>query len=448
MTLEQLRARNAEIQAAVDALITSAESAEGGLSDEQMAQVTALNAEYTANNRKIDALTVQASMRAGATASAGRASQSSQPGQQARIEVLGEAGDRDPQRGYRSVAEFAREVMHACRPGSAAPPRLQALLGENVRGSVYAAPSGYNQEAVGTDGGFIIPPMYRDGIWEGVYNDENNNLINLVFRETSNQNTVVWNADESTPYGATGVKAYWMDEAGAYTKSKPVIDPRSVKLHKMGVLVLATDEMLADGPLLESRITRGAARAISWLGSEAIFRGDGVAKPLGILSAACTVEQAKVSGQAADTVVARNVLEMWARRQMQPDSRFVWLHNQDVEPQFGLMTIGDQPMYMPEGGLTNLPVPRLQGKPCLATDHADTLGDVGDLVLADVNGYYLVTHASGIKEAQSMHLYFDYDVMAFRFSFRLGGQPFLKSAVTPAFSSNTRSSFVTLAARA
>ena len=46
-----------------------------------------------------------------------------------------------------------------------------------------------------------------------------------------------------------------------------------------------------------------------------------------------------------------------------------------------------------------------------------------------------------------MHLYFDADVTAFRFIFRLNGMPILSNPITPPKSSNTRSHFVTLAAR-
>ena len=47
-----------------------------------------------------------------------------------------------------------------------------------------------------------------------------------------------------------------------------------------------------------------------------------------------------------------------------------------------------------------------------------------------------------------MHLYFDYGAQAFRWTFRLGGQPHMSAPVTPARSAATKSHFVALAARA
>ena len=88
------------------------------------------------------------------------------------------------------------------------------------------------------------------------------------------------------------------------------------------------------------------------------------------------------------------------------------------------------------------------GRPVIFTEHNKTVGDKGDIVFADPKGYYAPIKNGGVKFAQSMHLFFDYDVEAFRWTFRMGGQPFLSGPVSSANGSNTKSHFVTLAARA
>jgi hypothetical protein len=51
--------------------------------------------------------------------------------------------------------------------------------------------------------------------------------------------------------------------------------------------------------------------------------------------------------------------------------------------------------------------------------------------------------------ASSIHLRFDYDQTAFRFVFRIDGQPWWPTAATPLYAtSDTLSPFVTLAERA
>jgi HK97 family phage major capsid protein len=89
----------------------------------------------------------------------------------------------------------------------------------------------------------------------------------------------------------------------------------------------------------------------------------------------------------------------------------------------------------------------LLGRPVVFSEHAEQLGTVGDLSLIDPLGYYSANKKSGTTFAQSMHLYFDYDMQAFRWTVRFGGQPLLSAAITRAKSSNTKSHFVTLGAR-
>jgi len=90
----------------------------------------------------------------------------------------------------------------------------------------------------------------------------------------------------------------------------------------------------------------------------------------------------------------------------------------------------------------------LLGRPVIKTDTLQTLGDKFDIILANMAGYTTITKAGGAELATSMHLYFDQQLMAFRLTFRMDGQPLLSGAVTPPNSSVTRAHFVTLDARA
>lgn len=112
------------------------------------------------------------------------------------------------------------------------------------------------------------------------------------------------------------------------------------------------------------------------------------------------------------------------------------------------MTVGDRPIWMPPNGLADAPGGMLLGLPVMLSEHARTLGDKGDLQLISPKGYYALKRESGPKFAQSMHLYFDYAIEAFRWTFRFGGQPHLSKPVDPANGAATKSHFVALAERA
>lgn len=129
--------------------------------------------------------------------------------------------------------------------------------------------------------------------------------------------------------------------------------------------------------------------------------------------------------------------------------RGVWVVNHDVLPQLLTMTLGDQPIWTPPAtGLANAPGGLLFGRPVFISDHAKTLGDKGDIQFIDPMGYFMINKANGMDFSTSIHLYFDYNIEAFRWIFRLGGAPYLNAAVSPANGSSTRSHYVTLDARA
>ena len=60
--------------------------------------------------------------------------------------------------------------------------------------------------------------------------------------------------------------------------------------------------------------------------------------------------------------------------------------------------------------------------PILHTEQCKAIGTVGDLILADLSHYLVVTHRSGIEVASSIHLKFDYAQTAWRMITYIGGQ--------------------------
>lgn len=173
--------------------------------------------------------------------------------------------------------------------------------------------------------------------------------------------------------------------------------------------------------------------------------GNGVGKPLGWMSSPALVTVAKEGSQAADTITAPNVGKMYARA-IDP-ANCVWLANPDTLPQLMVLeSTAGQPLWQPNFSVA--PGGTLLGRPIYWSDHADTVGDVGDLQFVNPNGYEAFRKQNGVSFAESIHLFFDYNVRAFRWIFRIGGQPVLSAPVTPDKSAATRSHFVALAARA
>jgi len=108
------------------------------------------------------------------------------------------------------------------------------------------------------------------------------------------------------------------------------------------------------------------------------------------------------------------------------------------------------PVYVPANGLAGAPYGTLLGLPVYFSEQCDTVGDQGDIILGQWS-QYLVGQKAGadvVDYASSIHLRFDYDEQAFRFTTRIDGQPWWKAALATRNSANTLSPFVVLDARA
>lgn len=341
--------------------------------------------------------------------------------------------------GWRSVAEYANAVKAACAQGGGV---IDARL---AAPKFYGAPTNYHRET-GSDEGYMVPPIMRAEMWELVFAEDS--FLNAVDLEPTSSNSVEFIADETTPWGATGIIAYWRAEGTQMQPSKLITKLRQLRLGELYAFVLATEELLQDAPRLNSRLTKKSAQAINWKAGDAIFHGDGTGKPLGILNSGALVTVSKESGQAADTVNLQNILKMYSRILASSLTNAEWMINQDVIPQLQTLTIGNLPVWTPPvGGIQVAPAGFLLGRPIRLSDHASAIGDVGDIIFGDLKGYYAPIRDTGIQFASSMHLYFDYNMQAFRWTIRLAGQPYLSAPVSPARGTTTRSHFVALQAR-
>ena len=353
-------------------------------------------------------------------------------GRQVQSVIVKDNQKEDPTAGFSNLADMALAVKNQYDPGAQNDNRLKVL----------GAPTGFHKEGGSTEG-YEVPAEFKSEIFDLVFNEPD--LLSMVDNEPTSSNQVQIVADESTPWGSTGIQANWASEGSQFTPSELETSLIDVKLHKLYAFCLATDELLEDSPRLTSRLTNGAARAINWKANESIHYGSGAGQPAGFFNHASLVTVAKEGSQSADTVNANNVAKMYARSTN--PGRAVWIMNQDVLPQLMTMTLGNQLVWSPPStGIVNAPGGFLFGRPIMFSDQCKTLGDKGDIEFIDPMGYYS-PRKGGVQADSSMHLYFDYGIQAFRWTFRMGGQPYQSKAVSPANGSSTRSAFVTLAVR-
>jgi HK97 family phage major capsid protein len=431
-TLKALKTREAELKAEGKALLDAADAAGRDLTADEEKRFTAIDTELASLASEIAAGERAAERRRRMDGIATNPS----------IQVGPDRSTIDPRAGFVSLAEFACAVQrsHPQTPNGSVDPRLSSMYQAHGPGSGYMRESGSND-------GYMVPAEFRDRIWELVF--EGQGLVNQIDAEPTTSNQVNDLADETTPWGATGIKAFWRAEASQMTATRPSVLPRSLALNELYAFVTASEELLEDAPRLNARLEGKAAEAINWKLDDSIVSGDGVGKPLGYMRSGALVSVAKEAGQAANTLVAANVVKMFSRMLPQGISRAQWRINSDVIPQLATMTLGDQPIWTPPAsGFTQAPGGFLLGRPIVLSEYNETLGTRGDVQLIDPKGYYGLKKAGGVRFASSIHLYFDYGVQAFRWTIRFGGQPHLSAPVAPNKGTATKSHFVTLDTRA
>jgi len=305
------------------------------------------------------------------------------------------------------------------------------------------------------EGGALVLPEFAPEIMRMLYESESlwarsrqhtvsgNSMTFPQLRETDR-------ADGQRHGGALG---YWLGEGDLIRSSQLKFDTLDLKLDKLAVAVFLTEEMISDTGYAIEQFTGEVVQAeIDYLLDRALIRGNGVKKPLGIINSAGTVTQLEEGSQAADTILAENIDNMWSRRLGSgAGDDLIWLYNQDCEPQLGKLfyatgTNSGQLVFMPPGGLSEKGYATIKGRPAIPSEHCSTVGTIGDIILANMK-YYFSINKGQVNQLSSPHVEFLRDLMCLKFTFRVNGRPAYDSPITTEQSALTRSPFVVLETR-
>lgn len=433
-----------KLQTLVDesqAIVAAADEADEDISDEDLATVEANAAEVEKIKKQI------AARKVALPTGQGRRSTSEPREGDGQRRVPATVRD-NARHNFLNLGEFAQGVQLIASTGNSEHEAVKKLMN---------AATTYGNEGTGADGGFLVPPEFSRTLWQKVEAEEN--LMNRCTPLTPSGNSMSLPKDETTPWGSGGVQVYWEAEGAAANATKAALELATQRLHKLMALVPASEEMLEDATGYESYLQAMVPGRMAAKINTAIVSGSGAGQPLGILNAPSTISVAKATSQPADTVWMANIEAMWARMYAPWRRNAIWLINQDIEPSLGGMAFqatgatsllpgtSAVPAYLPAGGLSASPYGTLKGRPVVPVQAAKTVGDKGDIMLVDLNQYWVLRKASGVKIDTSMHLYFDQALTAFRFMFRMNGMPMWSSSITPENGLNTLSWAVTLDAR-
>lgn len=355
--------------------------------------------------------------------------------------------DKNP---WSSLSEFAKAVAVA-----------EISHGRTVDERLIAAPK--DEKGVGTPSlsegegteGYLIPTEYRTELLQ--LTEKENEILQRCMPIPMATNAIeipyIAGFDESAGLVCGGIQWKWIDELEQKTATKPEFGKIQLRLKEVAGLAYSSNQILEDSPIsMENILKQGFAKGLNFQLNNVFIRGSGAGQPLGILNAPCLISIAAETGQSAATILFENIINMFAR--FYADAGGIWMANRNILPQLVTMNMavgtGGVPVFMPANGAAGVPHNTLFGLPIIWNKHCSPLGTVGDIILCDWSQYLVGQKkgaGAGVQFDTSIHLKFDYNQKTFRLTFRVDGQPWWPSALTPPQASETLSPFVALATR-
>lgn len=382
---------------------------------------------------------------------------------------------------YKSLGEQLLAVKRSARTGVI---EKGLMFGDFDQDGTFKASGGSDgalNEAVPSEGGFLVGADFSQQIYQRTY--LSGEITRRCKRQpiSANSNRLVLKVvdEDSRADGQRmgGILAFWANEADTFLSSRPRFREVNLFLNKLTALAFATDEILEDAVALSSWIMENMPDEMNFRVEDALFQGTGAGQPAGILNSAALLSLSP--GNTANVITGTDVVAMLARGWLPGLKNTIaaysgknldgspgptipaaaWFISQSTLPQMWNLqqptggtagttvpaTIllyhapGDNPLYGPYGELMGLPV--------IPTEHNASLGNQGDIVLADMSQVLLADKGS-IQAASSIHVRFLQNEQCFRFTYRVDAQTLWKKPVTPKDGGPTLAPFVALASGA
>lgn len=220
-----------------------------------------------------------------------------------------------------------------------------------------------------------------------------------------------------------GVQVEWIEEGADKPESPdPKLDTITLQPYEVAGTIVVTDKLLrnaaAAGPLL-NKLLRGAILASE---DVAFLRGNGVKKPLGILSSPSVI---KINRAVANKISYDDIIMIYAKAKL--GGSMTWITSQSTLPQ--LMKLKDDAGHLiwQPSAVEGHPG-SLLGIPIQMNERSPLLGTYGDLMLVNLD-YYLIKDGFGISISASEHVLFRQNKTVIKAFWNVDGQPWIKTPI-------------------
>lgn len=371
-TMQKLREKRASIVSDMEAIVAAAENEGRDLTDEE----SELFASYQSDLDKVKADLGRREALEAEKADLQTPEPAATGGQGA-----GSPGRTAPE--AKTAFESLGEFMHAVRFN----PSDQRLEGADFEPQ---AADGQRTDS-GAAGGFLIPQEFRDDLMrvdaqEAIIRPRAR-VIGPGDRPDASLTMPALDQTGSTPgnrYG--GVEVNWIGEGDKKPDTEAEFREITLQPQELAGHIPVTDKFLRNWSAASSFLEQQLRAALIGAQDTAFLRGDGVAKPMGIIDAPATIKHSRAS---ADEISYDDLVQMWAKAHGQG----VWSVSRPTVEQ--LAKIED-----PNGNYIWQPNARdgmaasIFGMPVIINERNPLLGSKGDVVLMDLS-YYLIKDGAG-----------------------------------------------------
>ena len=222
-----------------------------------------------------------------------------------------------------------------------------------------------------------------------------------------------------------GMEGRWVGELAENTDQEAALEQITLESNKLAIYAGISNELQHDSPSFEQELVTALRQSVSYFMDEAFLVGNAVAKPQGLLdhNSVITVERTT-----ANEVKLADVIAMFSKLYKHSGGRPVWVVNHAALPE--LMTMQDEGnnlVWQPSAreGVAG----QLFGYPVVMSEKNPTLGDTGDIMLADFSQYAIALSRDIYLDKNNAPGWYK-DYTSYRCIVRVDGSPTWSQAFT------------------
>lgn len=282
-----------------------------------------------------------------------------------------------------------------------------------------------NALQVGTDseGGYLVPEEWAANIVKAL------SEVNVVRRYARSIATM---SDRNIPIRAGRASFGWIAEEGTYTKPDPSFGNVLLQAHKLGGIILVSDELLADSAYnLEGELAADAAEEFGFREEVGFLTGDNSGKPNGLFEVASVGGVSLTGTTAASTtaVTADEMIDTYYGLAKSYRARATWVTSDTVEKALRKLKDSDG-QYLWQPSLQAGAPATFLGRPFETSDGApDPAAGERSIIFGDL-GYYQIVDRLNMTVKRLNELYAETGQTGYQFTKRVDGELTLAPAVT------------------